>query len=264
MDLFDKLVEETLSSGIEPLQLSFTRIYNLHTGYPIAYRTDTTLFSTVCGELSQKDYAAEIEGTTIGTNLTLKNIKKAIKCIKKFKENDRKVLWISVKSTASFLTDNDVHATLTKVFAEMKFDEADKLCLEFDRAICFADREKVQKGIADLKVLGVRSMIGDFDQNNFPMTALTTLPVDIVVLSPEITAIGQDRNKVGVLPALIRFVRSMNISVVAAGIETDDQIREMNKAECIGFIADENYRGKFELVKEKNDFLSVLNDKEED
>ena len=78
-----------------------------------------------------------------------------------------------------------------------------------------------------------------------------------------ITDLALDRNKPGVLASLIRFVRSMDVQVVGEGAKDDDIIRELNKAECFGFIPTPSYCGKFDLKKGKRPFSSVLEDKEE-
>jgi len=55
----------------------------------------------------------------------------------------------------------------------------------------------------------------------------------------------------------------MDVQVVGEGAKDDDIIRELNKAECFGFIPTPSYCGKFDPKKGKRPFSSVLEDKEE-
>ena len=65
------------------------------------------------------------------------------------------------------------------------------------------------------------------------------------IRTPEVTALAVDRNKEDVLPSLVRFLRSMNVETIAAGVKNDDEIRELNKMECYGVLSDATYEGRF-------------------
>ncbi len=261
MELFDRLVNETVSSGIEPVTLNFTGIYDCYSARPVAYRTETEMFSSVSGKI--KEAAEKVDKTETGKNFTAHNIVKAIRCIKAMVAEKRRISWISVSATTAFLTQDDLYSALDNIFKAENFTENDKLCLEFSKSILTAEREKVLKGLADLKVLGVKTVISGVAADDFPTSALLDVAVDTVILTPAITGLALDRNKPGVLASLIRFLRSMDVSVIAEGVTGDDELRELNKAECFGFVPSENDSGRLTVIKGTHDFASALCEKED-
>ena len=262
MELFDRIVTETVQSGIEPFQLTFTGIHDCYTGMPVAYRSETDIFCSATGKLSG-NYVQKIDLTETGKEFSLRNIIKAMRCVKELSDRKRKTAWISVQATTSFLTQNDLYSVVNAAIEKENFSQPEKICVELSKNIFSADRDSVRKGIADLKVLGFKTMISGFAADGFPTSALLDIPIDIAVFAPEITDLALDRNKPGVLASLIRFVRSMDVQVVGEGAKDDDIIRELSKAECFGFIPAPSYYGKFDPEKGKRPFTSVLEDKEE-
>ena len=262
MELFDRIVTETVQSGIEPFQLTFTGIHDCYTGAPVAYRTETDVFCSATGKLSG-GYVKKIDLTETGKDFSLRNLIKAIRCVKELEERKRKTAWISVRGTTSFLTQNDLYSVVSAAIEKENFSSTEKICVELNQNIFSADRDSVRKGIADLKVAGFKTMISGFAADGFPTSSLLDIPLDIAVFAPEITALALDRNKPGVLASLIRFVRSMDVQVVGEGAADDDVIRELNKAECFGFIPAPDYYGKFDIEKGKRPFSSVLEDRED-
>lgn len=259
MELFDRIVNETVLSGIEPVTLNFTGIYDCYYGNPKAYRTDAEVFCSATGKMG--DVLDYIDDTETGNRFCIHNIKKAIYCVNKFIAAGRKTKWISVSGTTAFLTQNDLYSVLSRLFDGENFLNAEKIRLEFDKRIFYADRDKVVKGIADLKVSGIKTVIRGVDAE-FPVSALTEIAADAVILSPKTTALSSDRNKPALFSSLIRYIRAMDVEVIADGVETDDRMREMNKAECYGFIPSADYKGKFDVTAAKRDLASALTDKE--
>ena len=254
MDLFDRLVNETVSTGIEPVSLKYTAIYDCYTADTVAYTTETELFSSASGVIS--DLGDKLANEDISVDICFHGIAKAIRFIKKTCEADGKLRWVAVKGTEKFLTQNDLCAALEKLFKEKDFSATDKLCIDFSESILNADRKSVIKGIADLKVLGIKTTISGITANS-PLTALSEVNADAAVLSSELTGFATDRNKPAVFSSLVRLLKAMDVAVIADGVRTDDEIRELNKCECMGFIPAKEYSGKFPLIIGKQDKKSV-------
>lgn len=262
MQFFDRIVSETVQSGVEPLQLTFTGIHDCYTGATVAYLTDTDVFCSATGTISDC-YIEKIDLTETGKDFSLRNLIKAMRCVKELTEKKKKADWISVHATTSFLTQNDLYSVVKAAVEKENFSQPEKICVELSDNVFSADRESVRKGIADLKVLGFKTLISGFAADGFPTSSLLDISFDVVVLAPEITALATDRNKPGVLDSLIRFARSMDVQVVGKDALDDDTIRELNKAECFGFIPASSYYGKFDPEKGKRPFDKVLEEQED-
>lgn len=246
MKLFDRMVTETVRSGNEPLKLTYVGIYDGHLGQAIAYRTQTEVFCVSMGALSQS-YVEKVDLAEAGKYLTLRNFVHAVRELKELDRADKKPEWVSVKASASFLLSEGLYDEMNRLLEEEAFTSPEKICFEFRRSIFTADREGVRRGLTDLKTIGFRTMIGNFATDGFPITTLLDVPVDYVVLTPEVTALALDRNKEDVLPSLVRFLRSMNVQTIAAGVQNDAEIKELNKMECYGILPREDYKGRFAL-----------------
>lgn len=246
MKLFDRVVTETVRSGNEPLKLTYVGIYDGHLGEAIAYRTQTELFCSSVGALKQS-YVDTVDFTEVGADLTFRNVVHAIRELSKLNAAEKFPEWVSVKASASFLLSDGLYEAMTKVVEDEGLKKPEKICFEFEKSIFSADREGVRKGLTDLKTIGFKTMIGNFATDGFPITTLLDVPVDYVVLTPEVTALALDRNKTDVLPALVRFLRSMNVETIAAGVESDAAIKELNKMECFGILPSEDYHGRFSM-----------------
>lgn len=260
MELFDKIVTETVRSGNEPLKLTYVGIYDGHLGRSIAYRTQTEIFSASFGTVSQES-AEKADLTPTGCSLTERNVIHAARELKTIMEAGIAPEWISVKASTSFLLSENPYDVLAGILDKEQCDKPEKICFEFNRNIFGADREKVRKSLADLKTLGFKTLLGNFATDGFPITTLLDVPVDHVVLTPEVTALALDRNKEDVLPSLVRFLRSMNVQTIAAGVRDDAEIKELNKMECYGLLPVESYTGRFTfslVAKGKYDYLDVI------
>ncbi|MBO4572635.1 MAG: EAL domain-containing protein [Clostridia bacterium] len=261
MSLFDRIVNETAESGIAPLELKFTAIHDCYNSRPLAYRTETELFCSAIGKMN--DFIEKIDSNVTGKEFSYRNIIRSIDAIRAMEQAGRKINYVSISATTSFLTQESLYEVLKDLFDRESFTKTDKICLEFTKNVLSSDREAVRKGLADLKVLGVKTMISGFASDGFPTSALLDVAVDSVILAPEITALSLDRNKPGVLSSLIRFIKSMDVAVIAEGVRNDDELRELNKAECFGFIPADDYSGRFVFPAKKRDLTSALSDKED-
>ncbi len=265
MELFDKVVSATIRSGNEPLKLTYIGIYDGHLGRAIAYRTQTEVFCASFGSVGQ-GYESKLDFTETGKDLTVRNVVHGIRELRELAIAGIKPEWISVNATASFLTEDGIYEKMQSLLTKEACDGPEKICLEFNKSIFTADREKVRKGLTDLKTLGIKTLLGNFATDGFPITTLLDVPVDYVILTPEVTALAVDRNKEDVLPSLVRFLRSMSVQTIAAGVTNDAVIKELNKMECYGVIPAEDCHGRFTLplrVKGKYGYKDVITTDEE-
>ena len=259
MDQFEKIVNETLLSGIAPLQQHYVGIFDGYGECPIAYRSYTDLFTASTGVIEES--RGKIDQKAIGARISIRNVVHGIRTMQNLIDQGRTTKWISVEASTSLLMEEDLFTSLDEVLKKESFSQTEKICLMFSPSVMKVESELVRKGMADIKALGLKIALGPITKE-FALSSIMDLPIDVVVLASELTLLATDRNKPGVLGAMIALLHTMGVSVVAEGVENDDQIRELTTVECFGFIPTLSYRGEFLLPLGKRTEEEIEKDEE--
>ena len=255
-EVLTKIIAETLSSGVEPLHRRYHGIYDGYGDVPIAYFTETEVFTTASGIVS--DYKGAIENTEVGRRFSLSCIANAIRVARKLQSSDRQVSFITAEVTASFLKGNVLKDLEGLLDDDVK---SENICLTFTEKTLIEGGEKVAEGIADARGMGFSVAVYGFNGEE-SLSALMRVPVNYAFLSPEMTALSRDRNKPGVFTALIGLMRSLRVSTVLSGVESDDSIRDATAAGCFGIMPSNAYTGQFNFCKGGGELKDILSDGE--
>ncbi len=130
---------------------------------------------------------------------------------------------ISGKQLAHAEFAGDVETALTS----SQFDPA-HLILEFSQQALTGDRAATVSRLEKLKALGVRLAVDDFEPEYSPLANLEELPIDIVKLDREfIAAITNSSKTAALVHTLVLLARSLNLQIIASGIEDADQRRQL-------------------------------------
>lgn len=259
MDMYERTVNETVLSGIAPLQLTYLGVFDGFGECPVAYRAHTALFTTATGIID--DPMNVVKEDELGILVTLRALAHAIRCMETLLDRNRTTQWIAVEASGQLLLADDAYGMLVEVLEAEHCRDAKRICLEFPPYVMGLDRAKVQKSMRDVKAAGLSIGIATIDKA-FAASELMDLPVDYVVLDKELSALATDRNKTGVLAAMIAFMHTMDVQCVADGVSDDDQIRELTAVECFGFVPAENYVGEFMLPMGYREEEAILADEE--
>jgi len=106
------------------------------------------------------------------------------------------------------------------------------LVLEFSQKVLNGDVE-VTKRLAQLKSLGARVAIDDFEPDHSVLTDLDSASIDIVKLDRNFIMKVTDAPSSELVHSLVRLAKERNIQVVAAGIEDAAQ-RDLLQIEKVG------------------------------
>lgn len=257
-------VRMTLDSGIAPLELRYCQVNDCYGKLPVAYRTSTVINSVTMGVLTQEKYSFAADSTEQGIRLARWNICEAMKAIKKFEEAGRHIQWLSVRCPAILATEVDMYDWMKKLMEENDFQTPEKLCLEFPQSLLFEQNEKAQISVLNLKLLKVKSIMSGCAANDCPIGNLMDVPVDMVFLDESKTKLTGDRDKGAVISALLQYIRSMDIEIIAEGVIEDDQLPLLHRAECFGYIVSDDYYGYTEYGSKTMTLEEAIAQKEED
>jgi diguanylate cyclase (GGDEF)-like protein len=107
------------------------------------------------------------------------------------------------------------------------------LTLELTETTLIDDAISVQAIIRDLQELGISIALDDFGTGYSSLTYLRTFPIDIIKIDGSfIRTMGTEREAAAIVAAIISLARSLNIAVVAEGIERPEQLVALTDLKC--------------------------------
>lgn len=260
-------LQRSLEAGVEPLHLKYVQINSCDTNNPIAYRSFAIVNSVVLGHLAPKQYVSAMERTDMGIRLAEWSVEEAFGHINKLIESGKKFKWLSVRCPVRLAMEVDVYAWIKRLMDKHDFKHPEKLCLEFSSDLLRADGRLARRAVLDMKLLGVKTLVSNCGRQSCPTSQFLKVPADMALLAPEITAWTGSRNKPQFINTLIPYINSMRVQVYAAGVENDEQIRLLNRVDCVGYTVANDYKGKQNIIGKLVSFerlLQIENEAEED
>jgi diguanylate cyclase (GGDEF)-like protein len=109
----------------------------------------------------------------------------------------------------------------------------DRLELELNEAVLQSEGDEGRRRLAELRALGVRLAIDDFGSGSSSLAALRQLQVDTVKIDRSSVAALSNPDEGGSLTsAIVRLAQTLDLQVVAEGIETREQLRLLTELRC--------------------------------
>ena len=111
--------------------------------------------------------------------------------------------------------------------------DPERLCLEITETVLLDSSEAPSATLAALKDLGVKLALDDFGTGQSSLAYLRRLPLDILKLDrsfiEELDDLGRD---IAIVSAVLDMARSLGITVVAEGVETEKQAACLRALDC--------------------------------
>jgi diguanylate cyclase (GGDEF)-like protein len=108
-----------------------------------------------------------------------------------------------------------------------------RLVLELTESVLIAEMPTAQPVLASLRALGVRIALDDFGTGYSSLACLRSLPVDILkVAKPFVDGAGRTPHDHALLAMIIELGSLFGVSVVAEGIERQDQLDALADLSC--------------------------------
>lgn len=105
--------------------------------------------------------------------------------------------------------------------------------IEITESAIMRDHHSVSDVLAALKQMGVKIAIDDFGTEYSSLNYIKTMPVDrIKIAMPFIHGIGVNEKDEAIVKAIIVLTQSLNLNVIAEGVETPDQLKFLNQWMC--------------------------------
>lgn len=145
---------------------------------------------------------------------------------------DRKQIVLSVNLSGYQLRRDDLVDVIAEILQATGMDPA-YLKLEITESVMLTDAEATIAKLEALKKLGVQLAIDDFGTGYSSLQYLQSLPVDTVKIDRSfIKIMGDNVQPAAVVLSIIRICHALNMSVTSEGIETNQQVAQLQALGC--------------------------------
>ena len=123
-------------------------------------------------------------------------------------------------------------ARVTRALVESEL-RPDRLCLELTENILMSRLEGAMPALKELRRLGVTLAIDDFGTGYSSLSHLSTLPIDCLKIDRSfVSRLEAGSNEAAVVRSIVLLGSSLGKDVVAEGIETEQQLRQLQDMGC--------------------------------
>ncbi|MGH3248689.1 MAG: putative bifunctional diguanylate cyclase/phosphodiesterase, partial [Trebonia sp.] len=135
----------------------------------------------------------------------------------------RRDLYVSVNVSARQFADPGFADNVRQVLAGSGL-EPRALVLELTETALLHRDDRLHSDLAELKSIGVRLAIDDFGTGYSSLSYLRELPIDVVKMDKSfVEGIAESGQRLALAEGIVRIARTLNLEVVAEGIETEVQ-----------------------------------------
>jgi diguanylate cyclase (GGDEF)-like protein len=141
---------------------------------------------------------------------------------------------VGINVSSADLSGGGVERVLTAAF-EREGVPLDHVILEVTETVDMGGGDQaIQKTISALRASGIRVALDDFGTGFASLTHLLTVPVDVIKIDKMfVDHLEPDGVSLTIVEGLIRTAKKMNIRIVAEGIETEEQARQLRAIGCV-------------------------------
>jgi EAL domain-containing protein (putative c-di-GMP-specific phosphodiesterase class I) len=139
---------------------------------------------------------------------------------------------VSVNLSARQLSRIDLVESVDAALRESGLDP-DRLWLEITESVLMEDADATVVALERLRALGVHLSVDDFGTGYSSLAYLRRFPVDALKVDRSFVAgLGRDPEDSAIVEAVVSMAHSLRLSVVAEGVETDEQLARLRDLGC--------------------------------
>ena len=155
-------------------------------------------------------------------------IRQASKQLTAWSASDIAGLRVSVNLSARQIEDRTVLQLLERVRA------ADGLDFEITETAILAHVDRAQETLKEIRRLGHNLSVDDFGTGYSSLIYLQRFPINRIKVDRSFVArLGSSREALAIISATVALARSLDLEVVAEGVETEDQARRLVSLGCV-------------------------------
>jgi diguanylate cyclase (GGDEF)-like protein len=153
-------------------------------------------------------------------------------CLQAVRLFDDGEMVIRVNVSARQLTEPGLIATVTDAL-EASGLAPERLCLEVTESVVLEDGDRCVAALRALRDIGVGVSLDDFGTGYCSLSYLRRLPIDSLKIDRSfVRGLGSEADDDSIVTSVIDLARSLGVSVVAEGVETEEQLAGLRARGC--------------------------------
>ena len=142
------------------------------------------------------------------------------------------VVPVSVNVSSVQFTDSDLQREVSEALKRHGVEPC-LLELELTESLLLDRRSNVEQILRDLRAIGVRIALDDFGTGYSALTYLNRFSLDVLKIDRDLLRdIHTDPSALGIANAVVVMAHSLGLTVVAEGVDMDDQLPILREMEC--------------------------------
>lgn len=227
-------LENDLRKAIErdELKLHYQPIISLKTGKVIAVEALIRWEHPQLGLLSPMEFIPLAEDTGLILPIGEWVIKTACQQMKQWHNMGLSDLSISINLSARQMSDEQLFNNIKYILRQEGLDPS-RLELEVTESLAMYDVEKMFVQMQAFTQLGVKMSIDDFGTGYSSLSYLTQFPIHSLKIDRTfISKISDNPDDLVVVTAIIAMAHSLQLKVIAEGVENEEQLRKLHELGC--------------------------------
>ncbi|PLX84987.1 MAG: hypothetical protein C0617_05915 [Desulfuromonas sp.] len=228
------LLERDLHHALaqDQLVLHYQPQFDLNTGRLIGMEALLRWEHPERGLVSPADFIPLAEETGLIVPIGKWVLQTACRQARAWQESGRPPIRMAVNISARQFKSSGFIDTVEQILAETAFDPR-WLELEITESVVMEDVERNIMTLTDLKVRGIHLAIDDFETGYSSLSYLKKFPISHLKIDRSfVRDITTDENDAAIAASVIALAQSMNLEVIAEGVETEDQARYLREKGC--------------------------------
>lgn len=157
--------------------------------------------------------------------------KKIIEQMSTWKKKGYELKPISINFSPMQIHDTNYKNFLIELLKEHDIDPK-LIVIEITEGVFLDHKDSTIHLLNELRKQGIKIAIDDFGTGFSSLSYITSLPIDTIKFDRMLSLKFLEHEDIGVVKSLVYLAHSLNLKVVAEGIETKSQVDKLLKAEC--------------------------------
>jgi diguanylate cyclase (GGDEF)-like protein/PAS domain S-box-containing protein len=232
---FKRLVlENSLRRAIdrEELRLHYQPLVSLQNGTFVGVEALVRWQHPELGLVSPAEFIALAEETGLIVPLTHWVLRTACRQMKEWRDAGLELMTVSVNISAQHFSAANLPEAVSEALSSAGLDGR-HLCLELTESVMLENVEETIATLLELRKLDVKISIDDFGTGYSSLSYLKRLPIDTLKIDQSFVRNSPaDADDAAIAMLIISMAHSLNLSVVAEGVETEEQMRLLRSQQC--------------------------------
>jgi len=227
-------LEGALSHALEAgeLDVHYQPLIAAGTGQPVGAEALLRWHSAELGEISPGRFISIAETTGLIIPIGLWVLRTACATAATWPEVAGQPLYIAVNMSSRQFQDPGLLDQVRQALNETGL-RPERLMIEVTESVILDERGIVSKTIDGLRALGISLAIDDFGTGYSALSYLQKYPFDTLKIDRAfITHLSDNEDSANLVRAIISMAQSLRLTVVAEGVETEEQQRFLKQAGC--------------------------------